>query len=353
MFNLKSKKNKKVITAMKSFSQKENFIGSFLKEQGLPANSYNISRLAGDGSVRMFQRLEPKDTEQTFVFMENPPKNDFLKKENLAYLKIGNHMVEKGLPLPGILKHDLDSGYFILEDMGDRMLQDEAKESTNRLKLYENAIETLLRLQTDGKEGFDTSWCCQTPFYDASLMREKEAWYFRDSFLRDYIQAAIDPAILDEPFEYIISMAEKADKDYLLHRDFQSRNIMCRDKGIAILDWQGARQGPLAYDLASLVFDPYVDLKEKERRHLINVYESLLIKKNPYAFESFKKYFSYIAVMRLLQALGAYSFLSKNRGKTYFEKYIPVALKILRALLDETADRRISPLLNIIKELCS
>ena len=338
---------------MKNLSSKENFIGYFLKEQGLPENNYNLSILAGDGSARLFQRLEPVNTELTFVFMENPPENDFFKKENLAYLKIGNHMISKGLPLPGILKHDLDSGYFILEDMGDTLLQEKVLSGIERDKIYEDVIEALLRLQIDGKEDFDTAWCCQTSFYDASLMREKEAWYFRDSFLRDYAKIKIDFSSLNEPFEYIISMAEKADKYYLLHRDFQSRNIMCSKKGIAILDWQGARLGPLAYDLASLVFDPYVDLPEKERSHLIDIYALSLNELKPDACESFKRYFLYIAAMRILQALGAYSFLSLKQGKTYFKKYIPVALKILGDLLDEIADRRLLPLVDIVRELSS
>ncbi len=327
-----------------------NFIKTFLRESGLPGKDFTISMIKGDGSVRLFQRLELQH-KQTFIFMQNPPYNDSLKKENLAYLNIGNHMLLRGIPLPRILKHNLEKGYFIMEDMGERTLQDEALISSNRIKLYENIVETLVRLQINGRENFDISWCCQTPFYDASLMREREAWYFRDAFLRDYIKTELDLSMLDEPFEFIISMAEKADKDYLLHRDFQSRNIMCMDKEIAILDWQGARLGPLAYDLASLIYDPYVDLSPGERQHLTDVYASLLEDTKPDALDSFKRYFFYIAVMRNLQVLGAYSFLSLKQGKKYFEKYIPVALKSLKALFNEISHKNLSPLLNIINDL--
>ena len=330
---------------------KKSFIETFLKESGLPENNYALSVLAGDGSARLFERLTPEDKEITYVFMENSPKNDFLTKENMAYLKIGNHMHLKGLPLPGILKYDLNDGYFILEDMGDRTLQDEVLDSNERVKIYENIIETLLRLQIDGREEFDITWCCQTPYYDSSLMREKEAWYFRDSFLRDYVKTNIDLSTLDKPFEHIISMAGKADNNYLLHRDFQSRNIMCRSEGIAILDWQGARLGPPAYDLASLIYDPYVDLLPGEREHLINVYASLLKDIKPEASESFKNYFLYIATMRNLQVLGAYSFLSMNQGKKYFEQYIPIALKSLKGLLDDISHPRLSTLINVVKDL--
>ncbi|MBN1906883.1 MAG: phosphotransferase [Deltaproteobacteria bacterium] len=327
------------------------FISAFLKESGLPVDNYAVSPLAGDGSKRLFKRIIPEGSKTTFIFMQNPPNNEFLKKENYAYLNIGNHMLSKGLPLPQIIRHDLDKGFFILEDMGDLTLQEEALKGSRRIALYEEVIETLLKLQLKGREDFDTTWCCQTPFYDSTLMREKEAWYFRDAFLRDYTKTDIDLSTLDESFEYIITVAEKADNNYLLYRDFQSRNIMCRDKGIALLDWQGARLGPLAYDLASLIYDPYVDLSGTERNHLIDVYASSLKHINPDAYESFIRYFLYIAVMRLLQALGAYSFLSLKKGKKYFEKYIPVALRSLIYVLDEISDNRLSRLLGVIKEV--
>ncbi|NLD38290.1 MAG: phosphotransferase [Desulfatiglans sp.] len=338
---------------MKNITERTNFIKSFLKESGLPVENYIISPIAGDGSKRLFHRLKPAEAKQTFILMQNTPNDEFLKKENYAYLKIGNHIRSKGLPLPQIIRHDLDKGFFILEDMGDITLQEEALKgsSHNRIALYEDVIETLLKLQVKGREGFDTSWCCQTPCYDAALMREKEAWYFRDAFLRDYIKTNIDLSVLDESFEYIIAEADKADKGFLLYRDFQSRNIMCRDEGIALLDWQGARLGPLVYDLASLLYDPYVDLATDERSYLKSVYSSLLKKTNPSAYETFERYFLYIAVMRLLQALGAYSFLSIRQGKTYFEKYIPVALKSLRTLLGEISHKHITPLLDIVNDL--
>ncbi len=334
---------------MKNIPAAENFINTFLKESGLPVDNYIISPLAGDGSKRLFQRLKPESSIITFIFMQNPPGDEFNKKENYAYLHIGNHMLSKGLPLPRIIKHDLENGFFMLEDMGDFTLQDEALKGSRRIELYEGVIETLLKLQIEGVAGFDTSWCCQTPCYDAALMREKEAWYFRDAFLRDYLKTDIDLSVLDGSFEHIISVADKADKGFLLHRDFQSRNIMFRDKGVAILDWQGARLGPLAYDLASLVYDPYVDLPSNERDHLIEVYASRLRDLKPDAVNSLREYFPYIATMRNLQALGAYSFLSMRQGKTYFEKYIPVALKSLKTLLNEISNKQVSPLVNIIE----
>jgi hypothetical protein len=73
------------MTGMKNIPAAENFINTFLKESGLPVDNYIISPLAGDGSKRLFQRLKPESSIITFIFMQNPPGDEFNKKENYAY----------------------------------------------------------------------------------------------------------------------------------------------------------------------------------------------------------------------------------------------------------------------------
>ncbi|MFC1839735.1 aminoglycoside phosphotransferase family protein [Thermodesulfobacteriota bacterium] len=337
---------------MMDTSQKDLFIRSFLKNKRINENKPELSILAGDGSARIFERIHLKSLDQSFIIMENHPANGSIKKENLAYLKIGKHLFNRGIPVPEIYACDLDEGLFILEDMGDRNLQDEMLDSEDGIPLYEDVLKILLRIQIKGKEGFNTDWCCQSKMYDANLMREKEAHYFRDSFLINYMKLDFDAAAIEKSFDRIIMMADKAKKTFLLHRDFQSRNIMCRESGsMAILDWQGARPGPLAYDLASLLYDPYTGLSDHERGILFNTYCKILEGLSRSAVYPLKVSYPYIAVMRLLQALGAYSNLSIAQGKTYFKKYIPPALSSLRGLLEEINDPDLSYLERVIKEL--
>ena len=51
----------------------------------------------------------------------------------------------------------------------------------------------------------------------------------------------------------------------LLHRDFQSSNVMVRDGRPWLIDYQGLRWGVAEYDIASLLYDPYVDLEPSQR----------------------------------------------------------------------------------------
>lgn len=327
------------------------FIWAFLKSRGLQKNNFGLNPLAGDGSIRLFSRLSFPDKDESFMVMENAPFTDFLKKENLAYLMIGRHLFGKGLPVPEIYSHDLDNGWFIMEDMGDIKLQDEVLRCNNSFLLLEKVIDLLFKMQTQGADGFKKEWCCQTDAYDRFVMRRYESDYFRDSFLTDYLGIKNEWPELEEPFEHLAQIASMAECRHFLHRDFQSRNIMVHRDGFGILDWQGGRIGPLAYDLASLLIDPYINISLQEKRHLYGQYLSLLKKHDFAGAGSFEKSFPYLAIQRNLQILGAFARLTKVLGKAYFKQYIPPAVKSLDLLLDETADPKLSLLAQLVHNI--
>jgi N-acetylmuramate 1-kinase len=329
----------------------QEFIGAFLNRKGLSIDNFEGDPLAGDGSIRIFTRIKSFNTGDSFMVMENKPATAFLKKENLAYLLIGKHLHGKGLPVPEIHVYDLDNGLFILEDLGDIKLQDEISRHDNPHSLLENVIELLFRLQIQGADGFKKEWCCQTEKYDRFVMRRYESGYFRDSFLSNYLGIKSDWPELEGPFDHLALAASIADSNYFLHRDFQSRNIMIHNDQAGILDWQGGRIGPLAYDLASFLVDPYTNLPSQVKKHLYGQYLSLLKAHDNSAVESFERSFPYLAIQRNLQILGAFAHLTKVLGKTYFKAYIPAAVKSLNHMLDEVADPKLSLLAGLVQNI--
>jgi N-acetylmuramate 1-kinase len=324
------------------------FIREFLNKRGLSVNNIASHPMAGDGSKRLFSRIAHSETEESYVVVENNPMTDFLKKENFAYLMIGRHLFGKGLPLPEIYDYDLDNGWFILEDMGDVKLQDEILVRKDSGRLLEDIIELLFKLQIQGIEGFKKEWCCQTDKYDHFVMRRYESDYFRDSFLTGYLEIKSDWPELEAPFNHVSEIASMAESNYFLHRDFQSRNVMIRKDKMGVLDWQGSRTGPLGYDLASFLIDPYTNLPAQDKRHLYEQYLSLLKGYDASLTSSFERSYPYLAIQRNLQILGAFSHLTKVLGKTYFKGYIPSALKTLNQMLDELNDPKLSSLTNIV-----
>lgn len=117
-----------------------------------------------------------------------------------------------------------------------------------------------------------------------------------------------------------------------VHRDFQSQNIMIKADNAYLIDFQGLRPGLAQYDLASLVYDPYVTLDESQRTELINYY----IEKNIFgskAADQFRRILDICAVQRLMQALGAYGFLGLVKERLVFLQHIPTALASLKLVL--------------------
>ena len=326
------------------------FIQAFLKDKGFSGEA-KFQPLSGDGSVRDFYRIHSEEQGLSYIAMSNTPANTLIKKENMAYLMIGNHLFKTGISIPQIYRFDLANGWFILEDMGDRHLQDEANILRDRIPLYEKVLELLFRLQIEGAQGFDSEWCFQTGQYDQKVMRRYEADYFRDSFVIHYLGMEGDWSHLEGSFDHLVSMASKAENIFFLHRDFQSRNIMISDNTLSIMDWQGSRLGPLAYDLASLLIDPYVDLPEYEREQIYRLYLLILKDHQPLWVDPFKKYFPYLAIQRNLQILGAFAHLTKVQNKNYFESYIPPSMKSLQHLLDKLRDPKLSALEDLLKSL--
>jgi aminoglycoside/choline kinase family phosphotransferase len=321
------------------------FVQEFLGEPGV------FRPIAGDGSKRIFWRVGDPHSDLSYIAMENAPTDDVSIRENAAYLNIGRHLRDKGLPLPEIYRFNLGKGWFIMEDFGEVSLQTACERAGERIPLYAPVVEILFLQQTRGSEGFDTAWTCQTEIYDRQVMRRDEVNYFKEAFLGTYLGFKKEWPGLESSFQHLIEQASKAENHFFLHRDFQSRNIMITGKKIGILDWQGGRLGPLAYDLASLLIDPYTELAAQEKEEIYERYLRLLRQNHPHRLASFQESFLYLAIQRNLQILGAFSFLSRVRGKTYFENYIPGAVKSLRHLLETVRDEDLSSLKDMVSYL--
>ncbi|MDY6880001.1 MAG: phosphotransferase [Desulfatiglans sp.] len=327
------------------------FIVRFFRDIGVKADPIEITLLQGDGSKRIFWRVSQGDTHTSIIAMSNLPTDSISRRENLAYLRIGRHLRTKKTPLPEIFRYDLDQGWFIMEDMGQTSLQDLLSSKEDAFPVYKEVLGHLFRLQTDGADGFDPSWCCQTETYDRLVMRRYESDYFREAFLCGYLGLNKNWDELEGPFNHLADMASLAPNPFFLHRDFQSRNIMVSEGKIAFLDWQGGRLGPLGYDVASLIIDPYTALSRRQQRELYKTYLSLLEGFDTQATDAFKSTFLYLAIQRNLQILGAFAYLSRFMGKSYFEAYIPPALSTLRDLLQLIDDPRLTPLTHLVVQL--
>ncbi len=332
-------------------SETGQFIRRFLGKRDRDLEGLHFDPLQGDGSKRLFWRITAPDEGPSFIAMVNPPADPIARRENYAYLMIGRHLRKKGIPIPEIYGYDLERGWFIMEDMGKTRLHDLLSSNEDPIPLYEKVLEHLFTLQVEGARGFDTGWCCQTERYDLTVMRQYESDYFRDAFLSGYLGLKRELAGLEAPFNHLAETAFGADGSFFLHRDFQTRNIMISNGDMGIVDWQGGRLGPLGYDLASLLIDPYSDLPLRYRNDLYQRYQGMINDRNPKWMDSFQRFYPYLAIQRNLQILGAFSYLTRVMKKHHFEAYIPAALRTLNDLLHQINDPKLSPLRDLVRDL--
>ncbi|MEN8140273.1 MAG: phosphotransferase [Thermodesulfobacteriota bacterium] len=297
-----------------------------------PVGAEDISPLAADGSQRVFYRVA-SSSPVIAVFPGAPPQG--LAEASSCYA-IGSHLAERGVAVPHVYGWDRHHGVVLLEDLGSCHLHDLVQAAPDFARLrpyYRQAVEALLVLQVDGRQGFDLSSCWSGDRYDFDLMIEKEANYFLNALCRDYLALVFEPGPVEGELIAIARQAACQPADYLLHRDFQCRNLLVHDERIRIIDFQGARLGPLGYDLASLLIDPYAGLSSSAQEEIFGHYLALARVKLGLDPENFRRGYTFLAIQRNLQILGAFAFLSKQRGKPFFAQFISPALRSLLRLL--------------------
>jgi N-acetylmuramate 1-kinase len=298
-------------------------------------------RLAGGGSERAFHRLEAAGRPVVGAIGAN-------LAEVRAFLGFTRHFAALGIPVPRILGEDAARGLYLMEDLGERTLADclrQWRSAPGGDERARAALETVVRwlpvIQVRGGAGLDESLCWEGRALDGAAFR-RDVERFVGQYLRRFVlqPAPLDAAVQAE-LEALIARLEALPREHFCYRDFQARNVMwlARDgaaggvEGPVFLDYQSGRRGPLAYDLASLLYSPDTGADEPLRAHLTGTYlEALAAQGVSLARADFLAGFFPIVLVRRLQALGRYAELIAVRKQAAFLEKIPPALAELRAL---------------------
>lgn len=295
-----------------------------------------VETITPDGSPRLLFRLSGHDLPGLIAVAPSGDEVNGLA-EAKSFSAIASHLAECGVPVPRLYGFDEVTGLLVCEDLGDTRLYEAVTgggvPERVQLALYEQTVTTLAHMQVGAREGFQQSWCWDSAQYDQELMLERESGYFLQAFCKDFLGFFPPTEPLLRDFKLLARAAASAPPCFFLHRDFQSRNIMVKGGEVFFIDFQGGRMGPLAYDLASLLIDPYVGLDSAMQQQLMDVYLEKLKELTPYDLDRFRREYVYLALQRNLQILGAFAFLGTVRGKPFFRQFIAPALVSLRELL--------------------
>ena len=294
-----------------------------------------ITPIEKGGSDRKFYRVRCSP-EQTIILV----KYNLEREENRHYVEIAEFLAAHKIRAPKIYFHDPAEGLIWIEDLGTTDLWSHRDESwLVRRAFYESALGEIAKLHCLPAETTRTIQKNLPVEFDAALYRWEQNYFFENCLGRFF---GVEPDELSE-LSALPSLGQIAEElaarpRVLVHRDFQSQNIIIRNGQAHLIDFQGMRPGLAEYDLASLLFDPYVTFSRAECEELLADYEAKRASAgHPVAPDS-RSIFRLCGIQRLMQALGAYGFLGLVKGNKAFLDFIPAAMQSLRGLVAEIPD---------------
>ncbi len=307
----------------------------FLARYGMNASC--VISLAGTaGSRRLYWRLQ--QGLRRFIVLQSPPDDaDFGR-----FLRITQFYRLMRFPVPMVYCIDDAAHQVVLEDLGDKRLfdlvADERKksrtvgESEITLDAYRSAIDLLVDLQTRCHALHQECPDIRSRLFD----KEQLLWetsYYRVQYLEGHRGLSLSETTALQALFAGLAHAVDAQPKAVMHRDYQSQNLMVAKEGaLHVIDYQGSRLGSIYYDLASLLLDPYVGLGDVAIEELLRYYHAKSL--HTLDFETMVASFYLAGMQRIMQALGAYCFLSRVKGLTAFAEHIVPGEARLRWLIE-------------------
>jgi aminoglycoside/choline kinase family phosphotransferase len=286
----------------------------------------NIAPIEKGGSDRRFYRVR-FSPEQTIILV----KYNLEREENRLYVQIAEFLAEHKIRAPKIYFHDPEEGLIWIEDLGEIDLWNHREEGwLVRRSLYESALEQAAMLHRLPLSSVENIRPHLAPEFNAALYQWEQNYFFENCLGRYFglsgqqIAELADLPALGEIAQMLGDLPR-----VLVHRDFQSQNIIVRNGQAHLIDFQGMRPGLAEYDLASLLYDPYVTLSPGERTELIEYYWTVRGDQSSAAPDIF----ALCAMQRLMQALGAYGFLGLVKGSRSFLHHIAPAIESLHSVI--------------------
>ena len=315
----------------------------------------SLTKLRGDVSTRQFFRLQFADSQeaqeflhtcseaaelaQDFAGLDKPqersliamllPDNGSARASRLI-VDVGRYIQSCGVPVPKTYLAIHQMGFLVIEDLGDTRLIDLIEEAglRNAMDIYRAAIEYLVRMQFPSAE---VPRDCTA--YSYSFSADRFLWElnrFTELFSRIVLKRKLsqsEQSIIDRDFRAICS--EMMSQELLFtHRDYHSRNLMIKNGRPCVIDFQDARLGPILYDIASLIFDPYVALGRDDQQELFDHYFSLLVarSRNDLRRLGLNRALCVCTIQRCLKAAGTYLSVVGLRRNSELVRYLPRAL---------------------------
>lgn len=290
---------------------RQKFLLSWLKDE-IGMDIEFCQPASSDASFRRYFRV--KTATEQYIVMDAPPE-----KENInAFITVAELFSQADINTPDIYAQNLAQGFLLLEDFGSTSFLDLLAQETAD-DLYQSAMTSLFQLQTRLKAN-----TTELPQYDRTLLLT-ELNIFNEWYLEKRLNLSMPENIRSSTHHFLIQSA--LEQPYTcVHRDYHSRNLMVLEQNSpGVIDFQDAVNGPITYDLVSLLRDCYISWPEVLIDQWLHQYYQRLLKAGliQIRFEHFKRWFDLMGIQRHLKAIGIFSRLNLRDNKPDYLQDIP------------------------------
>jgi N-acetylmuramate 1-kinase len=309
----------------------------------------DIVYLQGDASTRRYARLVRADGSSA-ILMDAPRQPDGpVVRDGMPYSRIA-HLAEDvrpfvaidralrgaGLSAPAILAEDLDGGFLLLEDLGDRVYGRETDGGAHQAELWTAALDMLvafrkasLPMTMPASPHAPAAGTHTLAPLDATILGIEVAllpdWHWPE------LMGTAMPA--DVRFEYealwrpVIDLLLAAPTGWIL-RDVHSPNLLWLPERqsiarVGIIDFQDAIAGPWAHDVMSLLQDARVDVPEDLEIELLARYCRRMSALPGFDEALFRTTYAAYGALRATRLLGLFVRLLRRDGKPDYLAHIP------------------------------
>ncbi|MEL7028327.1 MAG: phosphotransferase [Pseudomonadota bacterium] len=338
---------------------------SFLIEAGW--GEAQIAPLAGDASTRSYRRLRLGD--RRAVLMDAPPSAETApcppgasveERRRLGYnalarlagakldafVCIDSELRAAGLSAPEVYAADPETGFALLEDLGDALFSRAIPAGADEASLYGAAVDALAAIH--GRRPPIEIICNGAKhrlldYDEAALTAEIELlpeWYWP--------HAVGTPASADAKAEFLAAWSAPlaslvGGAGALVLRDYHADNLIwLPDRSgparAGLLDFQDAVIGHPAYDLVSLLQDVRREVSPALEAAMLARYVAARRERDAmFDEDAFRAAYAVLGAQRNTKIVGIFARLANRDGKRAYLDYMPRARALLTANLSHPA----------------
>ena len=288
---------------------------------------FKLKKIRSDASFREFFRLQ-KGKKTSIVVIAK--KERF--KNLVAYSVINKFLRKEGINTPKLISQHFKEGIMEIQDFGANTLLHHVKRSKNKLNLYKNCVDVILKIQKIKpirKIKFSSNKHLNLSTYNIANL-QKESDLFFDWYLKGVLgkkKFSKYKIMIKQELRRLYKKIFFKNK-FIVHRDFHVSNIMPTKKKLGVIDTQDLILGNPMYDVASLIDDVRVKVPYQIKNKTYDYYlKNCSIEKDQIPL--LKNDFHILSIQRNLKILGIFYRLYKRDSKPQYLKYLPYTWNLI------------------------